>query len=144
MPQTTQTPQVAGLFRRLAALLYDAILSVALVMFATALLLPFREMQAISGYNTLYNLYLASVLYLYFTWCWCHGGQTLGMKAWHLYVVAKDNGPITLAQATVRFLVAIPALLLVGIGLLWLLFDKKKRAWQDISSESKVIYITEK
>jgi glycerophosphoryl diester phosphodiesterase len=71
-------------FRWALALFYDLMAVVALLMLATALLLPFNHGQGIPAGTLIYQLYLLVVAYLYFDFCWRHGGQTLGMKAWKL------------------------------------------------------------
>jgi uncharacterized RDD family membrane protein YckC len=73
--------------RRLGAILYDSFLLVALLMLATALLLLLNGGQPIPPHTFLYQAYLLVVAYLYFDYCWRHGGQTLGMKAWKIRCV---------------------------------------------------------
>lgn len=73
----------AGLLRRLAAMLYDALLVIALLMLATALVLPFTRGEAIAadspGWLMLaYRTVLAVVVAGYFGICWMSSGQTLG------------------------------------------------------------------
>ncbi len=106
--------------RWIFALFYDLMALVALLMLATALLLPFNGGQRIPPGTLIYQLYLLVVAYLYFDYCWRHGGQTLGMKAWKLHWRAAQSHWQTLS----RFLVG---LLVTGAlaGLLFALIPKK-------------------
>jgi uncharacterized RDD family membrane protein YckC len=41
---------------------------------------------------------------LYFMWFWTHGGQTLAMKTWHVRLVSRKGGALSLMQALGRYL----------------------------------------
>ena len=124
-------PGAVGLLRRLAAVAYDAFLLFALLFVATALLLPFSGGQAIPSSNGLYPLYLLAVSYLYFTWCWTHGGQTIGMRAWHIRVRAARGEPVAWKEATIRYLAALLSWAACGAGFLWSAVDRERRTWHD-------------
>ncbi|WBA88892.1 RDD family protein [Endozoicomonas sp. GU-1] len=80
-------------------------------------------------------------MYGFFGFFWTRSGQTLGMQAWRIKVVSSDNHLISPWQSVIRFLIAIPALSLAGIGLLWALIDHQRRSWQDLASSSRVILL---
>jgi len=84
---------------------------------------------------------LLVMVYGFFGFFWTRSGQTLGMQAWRIKIVTPDNQLITPWQSIIRFAVAIPALALAGIGLLWALIDGQKRSWQDLASSSRVILL---
>jgi uncharacterized RDD family membrane protein YckC len=128
----------AGLFRRLMAMCYDLLLLLSLLLFATALAL-LATRGALDYHHPLFRTYLFLVCFWFYAWFWTHGGQTLGMRAWRLRVQRRDGRPITLWQALLRFLAAIPSLALFGLGLLWLLVDKDHMAVHDRISESVVV-----
>lgn len=99
-----------GVLRRAAALVYDSLLVTALLMGATALVLPLSAGEAVptSGFAAIaFRLYLLAVLFAFFTWCWVRGGQTLGMRAWRLRVQNHDGTPIRWRRATARWLAAL-------------------------------------
>lgn len=50
--------------------------------------------------------WLFFVLGAYFVWFWSHGGQTLAMKTWRIRVVSQRGLPLTLQQASARYLLA--------------------------------------
>lgn len=99
-------------FRRLFAMFYDALLVFGLLMLATALLLPFTGGQRIPAGTLAHQVYLLVVMYLYFDYCWRHGGQTLGMKVWKL----RCEGALTHQQTFLRFLGAGLGFATLGLG----------------------------
>jgi uncharacterized RDD family membrane protein YckC len=143
----------AGLARRLAAMFYDAILSLALLMVVTfaylmvlkliygeAQLKQMSEAGALNGDPLLSTLLLFS-LFAFFAKFWTHNGQTLGMQVWRVRVQNADGSAIDLWQALLRFLLAIISFLCAGLGFWWILFDKKKRSWHDIYSGSCTVQL---
>jgi uncharacterized RDD family membrane protein YckC len=133
----------ASLLRRLAALCYDSLLLLAIWFIATAILLPFSSGEAIPANNPLLSTYLLFISFFFYAWFWRHGGQTLGMRAWRLQLRNLRPGPVTWLQALLRFMVAIPAALLSGLGYLWMLFDKQKLTWHDRYSETCIVQLKE-
>lgn len=131
----------AGLLRRLGAMFYDTLLVLALLFVATAAAMPFGGGARIAHDNPLFPAYLLAVIYLFFAWFWIHGGQTLGMRAWKLRVQRMDGRPLGWLQSLLRFMAAIAALLPLGLGLWWLLFDREGLAWHDRFSESEVVVL---
>ena len=140
MNTTRKTPdyEPAGLFRRLVAMFYDTLLLLSVLLLATAVVLLLRRGE-LDPQNPLFQTYLFLIWFGFFAWFWTHGGQTLGMRAWKLRLQRRDGGPITLWQALLRFLVAFPSLLLLGLGLLWMLVDRDRMTWYDRFSESVVV-----
>lgn len=143
----------AGLPRRLAAMCYDAILSLALLMVMTfAYLMVLKliygetQLKAMSEAGTLNGDPLLSTLLLFslfafFAKFWTHNGQTLGMQVWGIRVQNADGSAIDLWQALLRFLLAIISFLCAGLGFWWILFDRQKRSWHDIYSGSCTVQL---
>ncbi|MBM2829706.1 MAG: hypothetical protein HW411_496 [Gammaproteobacteria bacterium] len=136
--QVLVTPY-CGLSRRLAAMLYDSLLLISLFFFGTIVILPFTGGQAISSGNIAYNIYLIIISYLYFTWQWTHGGQTLGMRAWHIRLQQHNTRNVTWWKATTRFFLAILSFLGLGLGFIWSWFDLGKLAFHDRFSNTFLI-----
>ncbi len=120
-----------GLTRRLGAVVYDALLLFSVLFGATALLLVFTGGEAIEPGNVLLTAYLGLVGFVYFAWCWTHGGQTLGMRAWRLRICTLEGKTPTWPQCGLRYLGAIVSWSCAGAGFLWVLLDKDRRAWHD-------------
>ena len=126
-----------GFLRRLAAILYDLLLLIAVLFVATALLLPLNAGKAFTAQQFFFPLYLLLVSFFFYAWFWTHGGQTLGLRAWKIKVLTLDRKPISWKQALLRFMVAI---LSCGLGFLWILVDKNKRSWHDHLSKTAVFF----
>jgi len=142
-PENTLEYEPAGLFRRLVAMFYDSLLLFSLLLAATALALLATKGN-LNYHNPFFRSSLFLICFLFFAWFWTHGGQTLGMRAWRLRVQRLDGRPITPWQALLRFLSAIPSLVLLGLGFLWILVDRKKMAWHDRFSESVIVLLPKK
>jgi uncharacterized RDD family membrane protein YckC len=63
------------------------------------------------------------------------------MQVWGIRVQNANGSHISLMQALLRFVIAIGSWACLGLGFLWMLWDKDKRTWQDRYSESVVIQI---
>ena len=133
--------QSCNLLRRFAAIFYDCLLLASVLFFATLVMFPFTGGNAISNDNIPYKVYLLSLCYLYFSWQWMHGGQTLGMRAWKIRLQQFNGGIITWKTVTLRFLSAIISLLLLGAGFFWSLADEQKLALHDYCSGSCLVKI---
>ncbi len=99
----------AKTYKRLIAMIYDGTLALAVLMFAAAIPLFFSGGEAIKSANIFMSSYLLLVLFIFFAWFWTRSGQTLGMQAWRIKLVQKDQTLISWQQAALRFLLAIPA-----------------------------------
>lgn len=130
----------AGLMRRLAALFYDSILLTALLMLATALLMPLIG-GAIEPGRFWYLAYLILVVCAYFAFFWLRQGQTLGMQSWKIRLSRADGAPLRLADVLRRLLSAAVAMLPLGAGLFWMLIDRDRLAWQDRLSNTRLILV---
>jgi uncharacterized RDD family membrane protein YckC len=139
-PACEPTFEPAGLFRRLMAMLYDLFLLLSVLLFASALALLVTR-GTLDYHHPLFRSYLFIICFSFYAWFWIHGGQTLGMRAWRLRVQRLDGKPITLWQALLRFLSAIPSLAVFGLGYLWILVDKKRMALHDRISESVIVLL---
>ena len=117
MEGETTTGAPAGLFRRLAALCYDALVAVALAFAATFAMLPLTHGEAILPATQgpvahAYYALLALLVFAYFGWSWTRSGQTLGMRAWRIRLETTDGRRLNWTQTLARFL--------LGAGLGWL------------------------
>ena len=147
----------APLWRRIAALFYDTLLVSAIVLVTTGLyhgiinnwLLGYEEAPV--GFNPWLSSLIMMIVFFFFAHCWGRKGQTLGMQAWRLRIQStatestkiKNSSvqQITLVQSLLRFMIAIPALALGGLGLLWMVIDKKKRSWHDHYSHTEIVLL---
>jgi uncharacterized RDD family membrane protein YckC len=128
-----------GFFRRMASILYDLLLLLALMALATtAITLPFGMPG--SGWLILFQIFTFEIIpLLFFTGFWTRGGQTLGMRAWRLKVVREDGEDLSWRDAFRRHMAALLSCLLLGLGFLWALIDKEGLTWHDRISRTRLI-----
>lgn len=150
-PPSGQELPRAGLWRRLAALLYDALLVAAIwMLLGYAALLAFGpgavavadgRVRTDPRMDAVLFALMAGSAFGFHCLCWLRGGQTLGMAAWRIRVESREGGPPALWQALVRFAAAWPAFLLLGLGYLWLYLDARGDAAHDRLSGTRVVLL---
>jgi uncharacterized RDD family membrane protein YckC len=130
----------AGVFRRVAALIYDVFLIAAIWFGITGVAVSINGGEALPQWANQFiiapTLLLATFLFYY--WFWTHGGQTLGMRAWRLKILNLEKKTPTLNQCIKRFFIA---LISVGIGFLVCLFNKQKMSLQDLASDTQIVLL---
>lgn len=130
-----------GLLRRLAAILYDALLVGALLFLATVPFIAVRGGEPVEiGDNAVYRVVLVLVIYLFFVGFWTRSGRTLGMQSWGLQLETMDGGKPTLATCSVRFVAAIVSWAPCGLGFLWQLWDRDELTWHDRISGTRLVH----
>lgn len=134
-----------GLLRRLAAIFYDAILLLAIIMicFIPVPLLPDPFRAALAG-KLLLQGYILLILFLFFGWFWTHRGQTLGMRAWRLKVVSHDGTAVSWLSAARRFFLALISFAAFGLGYLICLFHSENMTFHDLFSGTKIVIVEKK
>ena len=134
----------AGLLRRIAAMLYDALLLLALWFLATVPFIAIEGGESIepgSGpLHYVYQLTLIGVAYGFFVGFWCHRGRTLGMQSWGLQLQTADGNLPSVGAATIRFFAAILSLLPLGLGFLWQLWDAERLTWHARLSGTRLVH----
>lgn len=136
--------QNASLLRRIAAMLYDGLLVVALLFLAT---IPFIAVQAgepVAPGNPVYQLSIIVVTYCFFVGFWARKGRTLGMQSWGLQLEDANGTIPSLGACTIRFGAAILSWACGGLGFLWQLVDKDKLTWHDRLSGTRLVHYPKK
>jgi uncharacterized RDD family membrane protein YckC len=129
----------APLARRLAALLYDALVLLGLLFVFTLLLIFARGGRVIAAGTLWYDASLVAVAFAFCGLSWTRGGQTVGMKAWRIRVVARDGAAVDWPRAALRFFASWLSLLPAGLGYWWALVDRERCCWHDRLSGTRVI-----
>jgi len=131
-----------GFFKRILIICYDGLLLLGVILLASLFipLLPDAVNFSLAG-KVIKGLYLFSIIFLFYGWFWTHGGQTLGMKVWNLYLVNADGKFINWKTALLRFIAAIFSWAAVGLGFTWILLDRRQRAWHDIISRTQILHV---
>ncbi len=133
-----------SLFRYLGVMVYDTLLLLSVLLLASALAVAFNALvnhgEAIEAGNPFFFIYLVAVSFVFYGWFWTHGGQTLGMRSWKVYLTSRSNTTVTWQQSTLRFIVAIISWIPAGLGFWWLYFGKGSQSWPDMVSGTQLHY----
>lgn len=162
MTSTAATDLYCPLWRRLAALVYDLLAVVAMVMVVGYVC------QRITGGTLIstdgqahiawwYQPLQALVVSTYFVASWLRGGQTLGMRPWRIRLRNEQGLGVSPMQALVRLLVAAAPLLLLtlapwlgtrtalwAVAIAWIAwfgvatFDPRRRALHDVIARTEL------
>lgn len=143
MSHLTNLPR-ASLWRRLAALVYDALIILGLLMLTTLIInavIAASTGQFPGAYPSSVILTLIFTLcFFYYSHSWRRGGQTIGMKAWRLTLINDNPKPLQLSQCMLRTGTGFFSLVLGGLGFWWALFDKQQRTWHDMASYTHIVF----
>jgi uncharacterized RDD family membrane protein YckC len=83
---------------------------------------------------------LAVWLLIYFAYPVALGGRTVGMAMVGLEVVTTDGRHIGAGRAVIRTMLIPLSLVLLGIGILMILIDRRRRALHDLIASTAVVY----
>jgi len=119
LPASLTVPSIR---RRLAAIPYEGLLVLALVLIAAFPLAGLKGVTLQGTPHLLMQVYFFVVTAAYFIWFWQHGGQTLAMKTWRFRVVDKYGNQLSVARACVRFILALGFFGPACVGLILLFF----------------------
>lgn len=147
----------AGFVRRLAAMVYDLLVAVAvamvaaMVMIITLILLLENGVLDKGGMEHASDAIQNSLLYTivlqfwvfawvtgFFVWFWKNGGQTIGMRAWRMRLYSTNDKPMGYGRAFWRMVCSIG-----GLGTLLVLLDVKyKQSLQDRLAKTEMLVLT--
>ncbi|HLX29856.1 MAG TPA: RDD family protein [Casimicrobiaceae bacterium] len=123
------SPRIASLARRLAALFYEVLLLLPMIIVAGFAFLPFASRAAVAtktletpsplARTVMFSLLVAGSA-VFYGWCWSGGRRTLAQKTWRLRLVDRRGALLTPPRALVRYVAFWigPAIALGGYALL--------------------------
>lgn len=135
--------------RRLAAMIYDTLLVLPLIMTAVALFMGLRTLvglgPAADGTVQL-DAWLVQLIALattigFFCAFWVKSGQTLGMQAWRIKLVGFGGASPRPWRLVLRCLAAVLSIACLGLGYLWCLVDRRGRYWHDYISRTELVLL---
>ena len=127
-----------SIWRRLASILYDFLLVVAVLIIMSIPFFSF-DLQENNLLKVTIHIYYYLITQYFFVWFWVHNQGTLGMKTWKIKIICDNNNRLTYKQAIIRFNVAIISLLFFGLGFIISLFRKDKKCFHDIISKTALV-----
>ena len=119
---------------------YDGLILFSVLFLASAIAIPVIGDNLNAANHPLFTLYLLTVGWLYFGWHWTHGGQTLGMRCWHVILLNEQLEPLDWKQASLRYVLALPSILIFAIGIIWSLFNKNNRSLHGLVTKTRLYY----
>ncbi len=122
---------------------YESLLLIGVL--AAVLVLPYFILAVSTGIilpRPILRVYIFLALALYFIWHWRGGGQTLAMRTWKLQIVTRSGGVPSLNQLALRYVLAWPSLSLLGVGILWALFDRDRQFLHDRLAGTRIVFKT--
>ena len=119
-------PPLAGFWVRVGAFLIDAVL--------VGSVIGFIHSHGDSGLHL--NIIALAV---YGCLMWKLKGSTIGGIVFGLQIVRADGRAIDWATAIVRALSCFLSLIVLGLGFIWILFDRDHRAWHDMIAGTLVV-----
>jgi len=128
----------ATLRRRFGAMVYDALIVLAIWLATAFIAVALNGGQAVSGPT--FQSVLFVELFAFFAGFWVGRGQTVGMLAWRLHVVTTAGAPLQLGHALRRFIGALLSFATLGVGYAWRFIDPGQRTWPDLLSGTEVLY----
>ena len=120
--------------RRLLIMMYDGVILFGLLIIASAVALPFGDVEKVAFKDFWFTLWLLTVCFVYLAGCWHYAGMTVGMRAWKVKLVNEDGTMISWPVCLLRFFTAMISVAIFGLGFLWILIDRKKRGWHDMAA----------
>lgn len=149
----------AGLGRRIAALAYDALLLLGLLFFVSIPVVVTFDLRYGEPLYVVYLAYIHAIAFVFLGWFWTHQGQTLGMRAWHLYLKPFEGEAMNWRLSLKRYLAAllfwIPGLLLtqlvnhdgyaligltpLAIDYAWVFTNPRRLALHDLLSGTQLV-----
>jgi len=125
------------LWKHVAALIYDIFPILAFFLVTSLILVLIRQGNEVPPKTLWMQLILFLEVFLYFTYSWKKGGQTLGMRAWKISI--QDYHSMSWQQTSLRFFTGLASTALLGLGLWRRKFSSNHKTWMDAACGSIVI-----
>lgn len=132
-------PCQCPLWRRLAAILYDSLVVLALWVIVAALAMVAAG-GTVEPRSLWFQVLLLVATWSYFAGFWIGGGQTVGMRAWQICLLAGRQ-PVTGRTTVVRFAMAWVSALTLGAGFIAALWHPRRETWHDRVSGTRLVKI---
>lgn len=139
-PAATPGDQLPSLRRRIASMAYESLLLLGVL--SVSFMLPHLVLGigfgiAVPGWILLAHVFV--VLGIYFVWYWHRWGQTLAMQTWKIRLTTAGGAQPTLARLGLRYVLAWPSLVYLGVGVLWALFDRDRQFLHDRLAGTRLV-----
>jgi uncharacterized RDD family membrane protein YckC len=136
----TQELEYVGFWPRVGASLIDTLLQLAITVPITYAIYgrwsdPGRTFMGMADFVISFVLPAVAVVAF-----WVHKSATPGKLAMSARVVDADTGsPLSVQQSVIRYVGYFVSLIPLGVGFLWVAFDRRKQGWHDKLANSVVV-----
>ena len=126
------------IWRRLASILYDSLLVLAILIIMS---IPFFSFNLEENFSLkiIVQVYYYLITQYFFVWFWVNNEGTLGMKTWKIKIVCEDGNKISYKEAIIRFNTAILSFIFFGLGFLISFLRKDKKCLHDFISKTVLV-----
>lgn len=128
----------ASLHRRFGAMIYDALLILALMFVGTLPFIALRDGAPVNPGDGVYQLAMLLITYVFFVGFWSGFGRTLGMQSWSLIIETPAGERPGFRQCSIRYLLALVSWLPLAAGFWWQFFDRDGCSWPDRFSGTRL------
>ena len=138
LPSSKVLSEPAKLRSRILAMVYDGLI----ILFITTITVLVIQGLLIGGQEIPPDHILNKILkpfwfvpgFFYLAYYWRKGGQTPSMKIWKIKLVNQQGTLVSWPQALLRYVTSV-----LGLGLIWALFNKKRFTLQDVLSNTLLV-----
>ena len=127
------------LYKRLFALCYDLLITLALILLTTILAVALNHGTIISPGNRVFQSALILIVSSYYIFSWVIIQQTIGMRAWGFRIQQLNGNKISYLQASSRWLLTILSCCTLGICFFRAFFSKEKQTSYDKWLKTEII-----
>lgn len=121
----------ATLKRRLASLIYEALILTAILLAGALPLVMISHGWDQFRVRLSLQVWLLFLCGMFYAWQWSGTGQTLPMKTWKLRLVTREGLPVSRGRALARYALAIISIMTLGFGYLWAILDRDNQFLHD-------------
>lgn len=131
--------EYAGFWIRVLASIIDSLL-IMLVVFPIGFIAGFMGLVSEDMNFGPLDIIIQILTVFFYVGCWVKFAGTPGKRLLKLRILDADTGEnLTLGKAVIRYIGYIISSLVLLLGLIWVVFDKKKQGWHDKMANSVVV-----
>ena len=139
-PNALNEVKPASIRSRILSMVYDGLI----ILFITTVLVVIIELVLVgdstvdpeSALNKTLKVFWFIPGFFYLAYYWTKNGQTPSMSVWKIKLVNQQGDTISGFQALIRYVTA-----LLGLGIFWVIFNRKRRSLQDVLSNTSLVTI---
>ena len=139
-PNALNEVKPASIRSRILSMVYDGLI----ILFITTVLVVIIELVLVgdstvdpeSALNKSLKVFWFIPGFFYLAYYWTKNGQTPSMSVWKIKLVNQQGDTISGFQALIRYVTA-----LLGLGIFWVIFNRKRRSLQDVLSNTSLVTI---